>query len=81
MRQGWPLGDWRASGGIPHFPRNRGRNGAATYDKNTGAVLTSQPQNSNQVAPGANIQGWRGHIATKAVTPGCGFVNGTRVCN
>jgi hypothetical protein len=58
-----------------------GHNGAATYNKNTGAVHTSQPQNSNQVAPGANLHGWRGNSATKAVEPGCAFVNGRRVCN
>jgi hypothetical protein len=58
-----------------------GSNGAASYNKNTGAVHTSQPHNSNQVAPGANVHGGRGNSATKAVEPGCAFVNGRRVCN
>ena len=56
-------------------------NGAATYNKNTGAVHTAQPYHSNQVAPGTNVQGERGNSATKAVEPGCAFVNGKRVCN
>jgi hypothetical protein len=58
-----------------------GANGAATYNKNTGAVHTPQPYHSNQVAPGTNVQGERGNSATKAVEPGCAFVNGKRVCN
>jgi hypothetical protein len=58
-----------------------GANGAATYNKNTGAVHTTQPYHSSQVAPGTNVQGGRGNSATKAVEPGCAFVNGKRVCN
>jgi hypothetical protein len=58
-----------------------GPNGAATYNKNTGAVRTAQPYGSNAVAPGTNVQGRRGNSATKAVEPGCAFVNGKRVCN
>jgi hypothetical protein len=58
-----------------------GPNGAATYNKNTGAVHTGQSSQSNQVAPGANVQGRRGNSATKAVEPGCAYVNGRRVCN
>jgi hypothetical protein len=58
-----------------------GANGAATYNKNTGAVRTAQPYHSNQIAPGTNVQGERGNSATKAVEPGCAFVNGKRVCN
>jgi hypothetical protein len=58
-----------------------GPNGAATYNKNTGAVHSSQSQGSNQVAPGANVHGWRGNSATKAVQPGCAYVNGRRVCS
>jgi len=57
-----------------------GPNGAATYNKNTG-VHTAQPYHSNDVAPGTNVQGRRGNSATKAVEPGCAFVNGRRVCN
>jgi hypothetical protein len=58
-----------------------GPNGAAGYNKNTGAVHTAQPYHSNEVAPGTNVQGRRGNSATKAVEPGCAFVNGRRVCN
>jgi hypothetical protein len=58
-----------------------GANGAATYNKNTGAIHTAQPYHSNQVAPGTNVQGERGNSATKAMEPGCAFVNGKRVCN
>jgi hypothetical protein len=58
-----------------------GPNGAATYNKNTGAVHTGQSSQSNQVAPGTNVQGRRGNSATKAVEPGCAYVNGKRVCN
>jgi hypothetical protein len=58
-----------------------GPNGAATYNKNTGAVHTAQPYHSNEVAPGTSAQGRGGNSATKAVEPGCAFVNGRRVCN
>jgi hypothetical protein len=58
-----------------------GPNGAATYNKNTGEAHTAQPYHSNEVAPGAHAEGWRGNSATKAVEPGCAFVNGRRVCN
>ncbi len=58
-----------------------GPNGAASYNKNTGVAHTAQPYHSNQVAPGAHVQGVRGNSATKALAPGCAFVNGRRVCN
>jgi hypothetical protein len=58
-----------------------GPNGAATYNKNTGQVHTAQPYYSTTVAPGTQVQGSRGNSATKAVQPGCAFVNGRRVCN
>lgn len=58
-----------------------GPNGAAIYNKNSGQVHTAQPDDSNEVAPGAHVQGRRGNSATKAVEPGCAFVNGRRVCN
>jgi hypothetical protein len=58
-----------------------GPNGAATYNKSTGAVHSSRPQGLNQVAPGTSAHGWRGNSATKAVQPGCAYVNGKRVCN
>jgi hypothetical protein len=58
-----------------------GPNGAATYNKNTGAAHTAQPYHSNEVAPGTHAEGWRGNSATKGVEQGCAFVNGRRVCN
>jgi hypothetical protein len=61
-----------------------GPNGAASHNKNTGAVHTAQPQSqyhSSQVAPGTSVQGRRGNSATKALQPGCAFVDGKRVCN
>jgi hypothetical protein len=58
-----------------------GPNGAATYNKNTGAVHSAQPYHANQVAPGTSVHGRYGNSATKAVQPGCAYVNGKRVCN
>lgn len=58
-----------------------GRNGAATYNKSSGQVHTTQPYHSDEVTPGEHVQGRRGNSATKAVEPGCAFVNGRRVCN
>jgi hypothetical protein len=58
-----------------------GPNGAASYNKHTGEVHTAQPYHSNEVAPATNVQGRRGNSATKAMEPGCAFVNGRRVCN
>jgi hypothetical protein len=58
-----------------------GPNGAATYNKDTGAVHTARPYSSNRVTPGTTAQGQRGNTATKAVQPGCAYVNGKRVCN
>jgi hypothetical protein len=58
-----------------------GPNGAASYNKNTGEAHTAQPYHSNEVAPGTSAQGRRGNSATKAVEPGCAYVNGRRVCN
>jgi hypothetical protein len=58
-----------------------GPNGnAATYNKNTGEVHTGSTSSST-VAPGAHVQGVYGNSATKAVQPGCAWVNGQRVCN
>jgi hypothetical protein len=58
-----------------------GPNGAASYNKNTGAVHSGQAYHYNRVAPGAHVEGARGNSATKAVAPGCAYVNGRRVCN
>ena len=54
--------------------------GAATVNKNTGEVHSTQSGN-NQVTPGTSVQGRRGNSATKGVQEGCAFVNGRRVCN
>jgi hypothetical protein len=58
-----------------------GPNGAASYNKNTGQTHSAQRYRSNGVAPGEHAEGWRGNSATKAMEPGCAFVNGRRVCN
>jgi hypothetical protein len=60
-----------------------GPNGAASYNKNTGAVRSTQSgtaYHANSVAPGTSVQGAAGNRATKALQPGCAFVNGRRVC-
>jgi hypothetical protein len=75
---------YRAGCTTPNGAVGVGPNGAATYNKNTGAVHTTQPNNSyhsTQVTPGTNVQGRRGNSATKAMQQGCAFVNGKRVCN
>jgi hypothetical protein len=72
----------RAACSTPNGAVGVGPNGAASYNKNTGQVRTAQPSTqSNQVKPGASVQGQRGNSATKAVQPGCAYVNGKRVCN
>jgi hypothetical protein len=65
----------------PNGAVGAGPNGAATYNRNTGQARTAQPYHSNEVAPGEHAEGWRGNSATKAIEPGCAFVNGRRVCN
>lgn len=57
-----------------------GANGAATYNKNTGQVHKARPYPYNSVAPGTHVQGTRGNTATKALQPGCAWVNGKKVC-
>jgi hypothetical protein len=57
-----------------------GPNGAAGYNKNTGAVHTTNSAPYNRVAPGTHVEGRYGNSATKGVAPGCGYVNGRRVC-
>jgi hypothetical protein len=74
----------RAGCTTPNGAVGAGPNGAASYNKNTGTVHSTESNSadrSNQVAPGTNVQGSRGNRATKAVEPGCAFVNGKRVCN
>lgn len=53
-----------------------GPNGAASVNKTTG-------QTHSTTAPyaGTSATGVRGNTATKAVQPGCAYVNGRRVCN
>ena len=49
--------------------------GGAVVAAPRGAVATT-----NQVRPGTRVAGPRGNTATKAIAPGCAFVNGQRVC-
>jgi len=49
--------------------------GGAVVAGPRGAVGTT-----NQVRPGTRVVGPRGNTATKAIAPGCAFVNGQRVC-
>jgi len=75
---------YRAGCTTPNGAVGVGPNGAATYNKNTGEVHSTQsndPYHSNQVAPGTNVQGWRGNSATKSLQQGCAWVNGKKVCN
>jgi hypothetical protein len=58
-----------------------GANGAVGYNKNTGVAHGGSTYHSNQVAAGTHVQGARGNSATKALAPGCAYVNGRRVCN
>jgi hypothetical protein len=58
-----------------------GANGAVGYNKNTGTAHGARAYNTNEVAPGRHVEGVRGNSATKALAPGCAFVNGRRVCN
>lgn len=58
-----------------------GPNGAATYNKTTGQAHTARPTTYDSVAPGTHVQGYRGNRATKAMEPGCAWVNGRKVCN
>lgn len=51
-----------------------------TTTQPTTTQSTTTQQGSSQVAPGTSVQGQGGNTATKAVQPGCAFVNGKRVC-
>jgi hypothetical protein len=69
----------RAGCTTPHGAVGVGPNGAATYNRNTGQVHTTQSNNndhSSQVIPGTSVQGAGGNSATKAVEQGCAFVDG-----
>jgi len=61
-----------------------GPNGAASYNRNTGVARSTQSgtaYRTNSVAPGTSVQGAAGNRVTKALQPGCAYVNGRRVCN
>jgi hypothetical protein len=53
-----------------------GPNGAVVAGPHGTAAL-----GRSAVRPGTTATGARGNTATKAVQPGCAFVNGQRVCN
>ena len=59
-----------------------GPNGAVGYNKNTGVAHGARVYHPpNSVAAGTHVEGARGNSATKALAPGCAYVNGRRVCN
>ena len=53
-----------------------GPNGAVVAGPGGAAAATR-----SAVRPGTTATGARGNTATKAVAPGCAFVNGERVCH
>ena len=55
-----------------------GPNGAASVNKTTGQTHSTT---SGAPSAGTSATGARGNTATKAVQPGCAYVNGRRVCN
>jgi hypothetical protein len=73
---------YRAGCNTQHGAIIVGPNGTSTYNKNNGTVHTTNGNSSGDtVAPGTNIYGRRGNSATKALEPGCAWVNGRKVCN
>jgi hypothetical protein len=75
---------YRAGCTTPNGAVGVGPKGAATFNKNSGEIHTTQTNSnyhSNDVAPGTNVHGWRGNSATKAFQQGCAWVNGKKVCN
>ena len=63
-----------------------GPNGAAAAGKNgvysTNQVHTTSGYNAYHApAPGTSVTGAYGNTATKALVPGCAWVNGHRQCN
>jgi hypothetical protein len=58
-----------------------GPNGAVVAGpRGAAAVGTNGVGMRSAVRPGTTATGARGNTATKAVAPGCAFVNGERVC-
>jgi hypothetical protein len=58
-----------------------GPNGAVVAGpRGAAAVGTSRVRTRSVPAAGTTATGTRGNTATKAVAPGCAFVNGQRVC-
>lgn len=58
-----------------------GPNGAVVAGpRGAAAVGTNRVYTRSVVRPGTTATGVRGNTATKAVAPGCAFVNGQRVC-
>jgi hypothetical protein len=63
-----------------------GANGAACAGPNgavargNGGVHTAGPVVHSTAQPGASVTGRGGNTATKALAPGCAYVNGQRVC-
>lgn len=43
-------------------------------------VATARTYGASQIRPGTSVTGVRGNTATKALAPGCAWVNGQRVC-
>ena len=58
-----------------------GPNGAVVAGPRGAAVAGTNGMRMKSAAPaGTSATGARGNTATKAVAPGCAFVNGQRVC-
>jgi hypothetical protein len=59
-----------------------GPNGAVVAGpRGAAAAGTNGVHTRSAVRPGTSATGARGNTATKAVAPGCAFVNGQRVCH
>ncbi len=59
-----------------------GPNGAVVAGpRGAAAAGTNRVRTRSAVRPGTTATGARGNTATKAMTPGCAFVNGQRVCH
>jgi hypothetical protein len=59
-----------------------GPNGAVVAGpRGAAAAGTNGVHTRSAVRPGTTATGARGNTATKAVAPGCAFVNGQRVCH
>ena len=59
-----------------------GPNGAVVAGpRGAAAAATNGVRTRSAVRPGTTATGAHGNTATKAVAPGCAFVNGQRVCH